>query len=126
MNIYFTVLKKFSEFSGRSRMSEYWVFTLMNFIFMIIAILLDNLFGTTITSLPFGVISIVYSLVLILPCIAVFVRRMHDTGKSGWNIFLSFIPLVGVVWLLALCITEGTAGDNEYGADPKAVTITKN
>lgn len=123
MNIYFTVLKKFSKFSGLSRMSEYWVFTFMNFIFTVFAILLDNLIGTTLPPLPFGVISIVYSLVVILPGNAVFVRRMHETGKSGWYILLSFIPIIGAVWLWALCITEGTKGVNEYGTDPKAVSL---
>jgi uncharacterized membrane protein YhaH (DUF805 family) len=121
MNVYFTVLKKFTEFSGRSRMSEFWNFTLINFIFMGLAMILDYAFGTFISPIPFGIIFTIYFLLILLPSIAVFVRRMHDVGKSGWFVLLSFIPVIGTVWLLALCITEGNSKKNEYGPNPKAV-----
>jgi len=123
MNIYFTVLKKFVQFSGRARMKEFWVFILINFIFQLVAMLLDLLLNTTISVMPFGLFYLGYSLLLFLPGLGVFVRRLHDVDKSGWLILVSLIPLVGEVWLLALCITEGTKGENKYGPDPKVVPI---
>jgi len=120
MIIYFTVLKKFTKFSGRSRMSEFWMFTLINFIFMILALIIDNVTGIILRPLPFGTFFIIYTLLVFLPGLALLVRRMHDVGKSGWFVLLSLIPLIGTVWLLALCITEGNPGDNKYGPSPKA------
>jgi len=119
MNIYFTVLKKFAEFSGRSRMSEFWNFTLINFILIGLSMILDYTFGTFISPMPFGIIFIIYNFLVFLPSLAVFVRRMHDVGKSGWYVLFSFIPIFGTVWLLSLCITEGNPKSNVYGPNPK-------
>lgn len=121
MNYYLAALKKYAEFSGRARRSEYWYFTLFNLIFMVVAIGLDNVVGSTIGELPYGLFYFALALAMFLPGLAVFVRRMHDIGKSGWWYFIALIPLIGAIWLLVLCFTEGTSGDNEYGADPKAV-----
>ena len=123
MNYYLAALKKYAEFSGRARRSEYWYFALFNMIFMIVAIGLDNLLGTTIYSAPYGFFYFGLALVMLIPGLAVFVRRMHDIGKSGWWYFIALIPLVGGIWLLVLCLTEGTKGDNEYGPDPKNVSV---
>ena len=125
MIIYFTVLKKFAKFSGRSRMSEFWIFTLINFVFLIFAMILDNVIGILLNPIPFGAFFIIYNLLVFLPELALFVRRMHDVGKSGWFVLLSFIPLIGTVWLLALCITEGNPGENKYGPDPKAFSTVQ-
>ncbi len=99
MNYYLKVLQNYATFGGRARRSEYWYFVLCNFI---IAFALGFI----------GVMGI-YSLAVLIPGFAVGVRRMHDVGKSGWFIF---IPIYGLI----LACTEGTKGDNEYGADPKA------
>ena len=125
MNYYFAALKKYVDFSGRARRSEYWYFALFNIIFLIVAMALDNLLGTTVPPMPYGAFYIIYGMLVLIPGLAVFVRRMHDLGKSGTYIFLAFIPLIGAIWLLVLLITEGEAGDNKYGADPKAVSITE-
>jgi len=125
MNYYLAVLKKYAEFSGRSRRSEYWYFVLFNIIFAIVAIALDNLLGTTITDLPYGAFYFIYVLIVLIPGLAVLIRRLHDTGKSGAYILISFIPLIGTIWLLVLLFTEGDTGDNEYGADPKVVSTTE-
>jgi len=119
MKYYLEVLKKYATFSGRARRSEYWYFVLFNFIFMLVAMGLDNLLGTTVSVLPYGYFYFALALAVLIPGLAVFVRRMHDIGKSGWWYFIAFIPLVGAIWLLILCCTEGVSGDNEYGADPK-------
>ena len=120
MSWYLKCMKKYVTFSGRARRTEYWMFVLFNFIFMVIAIALDNLFKTTVAGLPYGAIYYIYSLAVILPGLAVIVRRLHDVDKTGAMIFVALIPLVGPIWLLVLECTEGTRGDNQYGPDPKA------
>jgi uncharacterized membrane protein YhaH (DUF805 family) len=119
MNWYLSVLKKYAVFSGRARRKEYWMFVLFTIIFAILAMIVDKLIGTTIKGLPYGAIYIIYSLAVLLPCLAVGVRRLHDTGRSGWFLFINLIPFVGFIWLLVLMCLDGTPGENKYGANPK-------
>lgn len=105
MNWYLMVLKNYAGFSGRARRKEYWMFYLIN---VIISILL-SVIGTAIDFIFLGNI---YSLALLVPTIAVGVRRMHDTNHSGWFLLVPFYNLY------LLCI-NGDAGENKYGADPK-------
>ncbi|NDP22175.1 MAG: DUF805 domain-containing protein [Paludibacter sp.] len=121
MNYYLSVLKNYAKFEGRARRSEYWYFALFNFIFMIVAVILDNVLGTTIEPLPYGVFYFFYILVVFIPSISVLVRRLHDVGKSGWFYFILLIPLVGLIWLLVLMFTDSAPGENEYGANPKEI-----
>lgn len=111
MNWYVEVLKKYAEFTGRARRTEFWMFTLFNFIISIILLMVDGLLGT-----PFNFI---YGLAIVIPGIAVAVRRLHDIGKSGWMLFIAIIPLIGFIWLIVLFATGGDYGDNQYGSDPK-------
>lgn len=106
MNYYFKVLQNYATFNGRARRSEYWYFFLFNVIISFILSFVGLETGTTI-------LSNIYSLAVLIPGIAVGVRRMHDVGKSGWFIL---IPIYNLI----LACTEGTRGDNEYGPDPKA------
>jgi uncharacterized membrane protein YhaH (DUF805 family) len=121
MSWYLAALKKYAVFSGRARRKEFWFFYLFNFIFIIVAILLDNLFKTTIGNNPYGWIYYLYALAVILPTLAVVVRRLHDIGKSGWWYFIGLIPLVGIIWLIVLWATDSQPGDNQYGPNPKGV-----
>jgi uncharacterized membrane protein YhaH (DUF805 family) len=105
MNYYLQVLKNYAVFNGRARRSEYWYFFLFN---MIISIGLGFLGG--LADLSF--LSNIYSLAVLIPAIAVGVRRMHDVGKSGWYLLIPIYSLI-------LACTEGTKGENQYGADPK-------
>ncbi len=99
---------------------EYWMFTLFNIIFLIVAAIIDNVVGLTFgRDIPYGFLTLLYSLAIFIPGIAVIVRRLHDQGKSGWWYFISFIPLIGGIWMLILLVTDGTKGENEYGPDPK-------
>ncbi|MES2780390.1 MAG: DUF805 domain-containing protein [Bacteroidota bacterium] len=123
MKWYLQVLKKYADFNGRARRKEYWMFALFNFIFIIVAMILDNVFGTTIGMVPYGLFYIVYALAVLIPCIAVAVRRLHDVGKSGWMFLIALIPIVGGIWLLVLFCTDGVAGPNEYGANPKEIAV---
>jgi uncharacterized membrane protein YhaH (DUF805 family) len=121
MSWYIKVLKKYAVFSGRARRKEYWMFVLFNILFAILAMILDNILGTTVEDLGYGYIYILYGLAVILPTLAVGIRRLHDLGKSGWWLFISLIPLVGSIWLIVLMATAGQTGENQYGPDPKAI-----
>lgn len=113
------VFQNYANFNGRARRAEYWWFVLMNIIIAIIAVVLDGLLGTNIEPLPYGYIYLAYVLAVLLPSIAVAVRRLHDVGKSGWFYFIALIPIIGAIWLLVLFATEGERGENQYGPDPK-------
>ena len=123
MKWYLKVLKQYADFSGRARRTEYWMFVLFNIIFAAIALVIDNLLGITIGELPYGVFYFVYGLAVLVPGLAVSVRRLHDVGKSGWMIFISFIPVIGGIWLLILMLTNSTSGENQYGLNPKDETV---
>jgi len=121
MNWYLKVLKQYADFSGRARRKEYWMFALFNMIFIIVAMILDNVLGLTVGELPYGLFYFLYALVILIPGLAVSVRRLHDVGKSGWMLLISLIPIVGGIWLLVLMLTDSNPGDNEYGVNPKTV-----
>ena len=122
MSWYLTVLKKYAVFSGRARRKEYWMFILFNLIFVIAAVILDSILGTINENSGYGLISTLYSLAVLLPSFAVLVRRLHDTGRSGWWIFITLIPLIGSIWLLVLLVGDSQPGDNKYGPNPKVTT----
>ena len=119
MNWYLKVLKNYATFSGRARRKEYWMFILFNMIFAILAMVLDRIMGLAIGGMGYGFIYIFYSLALLIPGLAVSVRRLHDVGKSGWFLFIALIPIIGSIWLLVVLCTNGNAGENAYGPDPK-------
>ncbi|MFC6156869.1 DUF805 domain-containing protein [Kribbella sp. NPDC058693] len=123
MQWYIDVLKKYAVFDGRARRKEYWMFVLFNVIASIILSILDKIlgldFGSGSTSSS-GWLSTIYSLAVLLPTIGVAIRRMHDTGRSGWWILINLIPCIGWIWFIVLAAQEGNAGDNQYGPDPKA------
>jgi len=118
MNWYLEVLRKYTVFNGRSSRREYWMFFLFSFIFTVVAIVLDRVLGLTIESIGYGPIYLLYALGTLIPGIAVGVRRLHDTGRSGWYMLVSFIPCVGGIILLVLFATPGDVGENKYGTDP--------
>ncbi|MWB93652.1 DUF805 domain-containing protein [Flavobacterium sp. GA093] len=120
------VFENYANFKGRARRSEYWFFTLanviINFLFIILGLIvgaiMDNILGGLIISY---VLLAIYGLAVLVPSLAVIVRRLHDVGKSGWFYFIALIPIVGGIWLLVLFFTEGDSGENMYGQDPKNV-----
>jgi len=122
MNWYLKVLKQYADFSGRARRKEYWMFVLFNMIFAIVAMILDNILGLTAGELPYGVLYYLYVLAVLIPGLAVAVRRLHDVGKSGWMILIALIPIIGAIWLLVLMVTDSNPGENQYGPNPKEVS----
>ena len=123
MNWYLKVLNDFRDFSGRARRKEYWMFILFNIIFGALTAGLDNILGLYNYEYGSGPINGIYNLILLIPAIAVAVRRLHDIGKSGWMLLVVFIPLIGAIWLIVLFVREGDLGPNEYGPNPKEELI---
>lgn len=111
MNWFIEALKKYAVFTGRSRRKEYWFFVLFSILIAIVVGIVDGVTGL-------GVLSPLYSLALLIPSIAVAIRRLHDVGKSGWWLLLGFVPLVGLV-LLYFMVQDSQPGGNEYGPNPK-------
>ncbi|WP_436858968.1 DUF805 domain-containing protein [Citrobacter tructae] len=118
MNWYIDVLKNYAVFNGRARRKEYWMFVLINMIVSIVLNVIQSVIGLEI---PW--ISIIYMLGVMLPSIGVAIRRLHDTDRSGWWLLISFIPVVGTIVLIVFLCQNGTAGNNRFGADPKAGQI---
>jgi len=127
MDLMFAPLKKYADFQGRARRSEYWLFTLLIFIVYVVFLIVAGIAGgmssdpsqvnpfASVIFLLFGVIM----LGLFIPSLAVTVRRLHDTDRSGFWIFISFLPFVGGIWLFVLTVLDGTPGTNKFGPDPK-------
>ena len=124
MNWYLKVWQQYADFTGRARRTEYWMFTLFNFIivmlfyFLIFGILVTGNDSTMIVLIP-TILLVIYAFAVLIPNLAVVVRRLHDIGKSGWWYFIGFIPLVGPIWLLVLLCTDSQYGSNEWGDNPK-------
>lgn len=102
-------------FSGRARRSEYWFFCLFTFIIGGVFSILGRFVGF------FGVLSTIFSLAVLLPSIAVLVRRLQDIGKKWTNIFFILIPIVGVIMIIVWCVKDSVPGANEFGPNPKGV-----
>ena len=112
MNWYIKVLKNYFVFTGRARRSEYWNFVLINFMNSFLLSIIDVTFGLVDAETGYGTLGTTYGLAVLIPGIAVGIRRMHDVGKSGWYIL---IPIYNIVW----AATPGILGENNYGSDPK-------
>jgi uncharacterized membrane protein YhaH (DUF805 family) len=114
MNWYLKVLKQYADFNGRARRKEYWMFFLFNIIIAMILGFIEGVADINPTS-DDSILASIYQLAILIPSIAVGVRRMHDVGKSGWFIL---IPIYNFI----LAVTDGDKGSNEYGSDPKEIT----
>lgn len=123
MKYYLQALKNYSNFKGRARRKEYWMFTLIFTLILIFATIIDNLVGTTFEiagfDLGYGWVYLIVGLLNLLPSLCLIVRRLHDVGKSGWFYFIILIPVIGFIWIFILSIKEGDQGNNLYGPDPK-------
>ncbi len=120
MEWYIKVIKNYSEFEGRARRKEYWMFVLINFLIVMalqavmIMLGLDSALGSFIM----GLVGL-YSLAVFIPSLAVGVRRLHDTGRSGWWLLISFVPIIGFIALIVFLVQNSQPGTNQYGENPK-------
>lgn len=113
MEWYLAVLKNYAGFSGRARRKEYWMFLLFNMIIALVLGFIEGLFGSP------GILGSIYSLAVLVPSIAVSMRRLHDTGRSGWWMLIGFVPLIGAAVLLIFFVQDSMQGSNQYGPSPK-------
>lgn len=116
MNWFLKAFKQYATFSGRAQRSEYWFFILFYLIFYIAANIVDGFIISSGIMFPF--VSAIYSLVMLIPGLAVAVRRLHDTDRSGWWMLLSIIPLINII-LIVFLVLDSTPGDNRFGSNPK-------
>lgn len=114
MNSYLAVWKKYVDFKGRAGRSEFWIFTLVNVVIMILLTAVNN--RPEEPNLIMGL----FALAIILPSFAVTARRMHDIDRSGWWQLVSLIPMVGGIALLVMCALKGVPGANRFGEPPAA------
>lgn len=118
------LFENYANFEGRARRSEYWYYVLCNFIITTSLWILSFLlifFGGFLLWFLIGL----FGLATFIPNLAVVVRRLHDTGKSGWNYLFVLIPFAGPIILIVFLATEGDRGPNQYGPDPKQVFGTQ-
>ena len=118
MEWYLKVVRdNYANFNGRASRQEYWMFFLFNMIFAIVIIGIDIILGL-------GFLNVIYSLVVMIPGMAVNIRRLHDIGKSGWMVLIVLIPCIGAFWLLYLMVQDSSPLDNEYGPSPKPKPVS--
>ncbi len=133
MKWYLKALKNYVGFSGRARRKEYWSFVMFTVIISvllgaataaagIVGAMQDLGILVTVASI-LGAVSGLFGLAMILPGLAVSIRRLHDIDKSGWFILIGIIPLIGPIILLVFTVSNGTEGDNRFGEDPKALDL---
>ncbi|MDQ1047649.1 DUF805 domain-containing protein [Streptomyces sp. V4I2] len=116
MSWFIEALKKYAVFNGRARRKEYWMYTLFVTIFYIVFAII-----AAVTKQP--LIAVVFYLAILLPSLAVTVRRLHDTGRSGAWIFIGLVPLVGAIVMLVFLCGDGESGANKFGANPKEAPV---
>lgn len=122
MEWYTEVLKKYAVFSGRARRKEYWIFTLVSVVITIILRIIDDKLRLVVRSNDWGILSGIYALIVLIPSLAVSVRRLHDTGRSGWWLLINLIPCVGPLIVLIFMVQDSQPGANQYGPNPKDFT----
>lgn len=109
---------KFADFKSRSRRSEFWYFLLFDIVVTVALFFVESLTGLR-TEDGTGFISSIFGLVMLIPSLSVFVRRMHDIGKSGLWFFLIFVPVIGFIVHIYLLVQDGQPGPNKWGLNPK-------
>jgi uncharacterized membrane protein YhaH (DUF805 family) len=118
MNGYQSAMSKYFVFQGRSSRSEYWVFVFVYILIGIAAQILDMFLGTYSPGGEVGLVGALVGLVHLIPSIAVAVRRLHDTDRTGWWLLIILVPLVGFIVLLIFFVLPSTPGKNRFGPPP--------
>jgi uncharacterized membrane protein YhaH (DUF805 family) len=123
MKWYLKALRQYADFTGRARRKEYWMFTLVSVIISFVLRFLDGVLHPdgNVGLLSIGLLEGLYSLAVFLPSVAVSVRRLHDTGRSGWWQLIGIIPVIGWIVIIVFLATDGERQPNAYGPDPKAI-----
>lgn len=128
------MFKKYAQFNGRSRRSEYWLASVMNMIIvmafdfiMFIPMMIDITNNGVPSGLTagimgiFGLLIFAYAMAILVPSLAMSVRRLHDTGRSGWFLLLNLIPYIGGIIIFVFSVLDSQPGANQYGPNPKGL-----
>jgi len=113
MDYFIDGVKQYAVFTGRVTRKQYWMYVLVYFIIYFALFIVDLVLGT-------GFLAFIFSLALLLPCIAIGARRVHDTGRSGWWQLLTLIPILGAIVIIIFMVQDSTE-DDKYGPNPKMV-----
>lgn len=124
MNWFIKVIQNYANFSGRAQRAEYWYFVLFYVLILIGLSIVDWVTGTFSETAGIGLLSGIFALAIFIPSLAVAVRRLHDTDRSGWWLLIGIIPLIGGIVLLVFTVKDGTPGTNKYGDNPKLIAAT--
>ena len=119
MNWYIEAFKHYFDFDGRASRKAYWMFALFNFLAFVVAYVIDLVLGTTLFT-P------LYNLAVLIPSLALLVRRFHDRDRSAWNLFWVLLPFIGGIVIFVMTVQRGTEGPNNYGEDPYAIPVESN
>ena len=122
MNYFIYCLKNYFNFSGRATRSEYWYFVLFGLLFSLAAMLIDFSIGTFYIEEGIGIFSSIYTLTILIPSLAVTVRRLHDTNRSGWWNLIMLVPIIGIIVLIVF-YCQDSKEDNKYGVNPKKIIL---
>lgn len=123
MSWYFAVLKKYAVFSGRARRKEYWMFGLFNVIIVMVLALIEGIAGIIAGIAP-GDASLlvgIYALAVLIPSLAVANRRLHDTNRTGWWMFIPLVPVIGSIVIFVFLVKDSQLDENQYGPNPKTL-----
>jgi uncharacterized membrane protein YhaH (DUF805 family) len=119
MQWYLKVLRQYSDFSGRARRTEFWMFTLFNVVVAVVLALIDTyLIGPELAG-GYGLAGIIYAVITLVPSLAVGARRLHDTNRSGWWQLIAIVPIIGWIVLIVFWALDGVRGANQHGPNPK-------
>jgi uncharacterized membrane protein YhaH (DUF805 family) len=117
MEQYLDGLRNYATFTGRATRKQFWMFVLVSVIISVVLNILQAVLGSWV-----GVLSLIYGLAVLVPSIAISVRRLHDTDRSGWWLLIALVPFVGAIVLIVFYCMEGTAGANQYGMDGRGAS----
>ena len=118
MKWYIEVLKKYAVFTGRARRQEYWIFVLFNVIITVVLTMIEGIADSD-SEGSRSTLATLYGLAVLIPSLAVGVRRLHDVGKSGWWMLIGLVPIIGAIILLIFAVRDSQPADNKYGPNPK-------
>ena len=112
MEFFLDAMRKYVQFTGRATRQQYWMFVLIYMVIYIVLAVIDAVLGL-------GFLTVIYSLVLLVPSLSAGARRLHDTGRSGWWQLIYLVPLIGLIVMIVFLVQDSHP-DNQYGPNPKA------
>ena len=117
---FLNVIKQhYVDFAGRASRSQFWYFTLFSFLISLAISVVTGIIGSVLNTGIFSLLGVLYSLAIMVPSVCLGIRRLHDTGKSGWWYLISLVPFVGFIILIVFWVMDSEADRNQYGPNPK-------